>query len=79
MKNDSVRVALIIAVALVISAMIFRSGLKSFGHSIERAGSSIGNQRPASVSIPSQLHLTLGEVKIGNGGGGGECQGCWRV
>ncbi len=74
MKNEKVIVALIVAAALLISAFTVSGGLKAFGRSIEKAAASIGHgmaaQRP--VSIPSTIRLDLGEIKIGNGGGGGE-------
>ena len=74
MKDQNLRIALIIAVAMVISAAIVSSGLKSFGTSIEGAASAIGSgmaaQRPP--SIPANFRIDLGEIKIGNGGGGGE-------
>ena len=72
MKNHNVLIALIIAVAMLISAAIVSSGLKSFGTSMQRAASSIGNGMAAqrSATIPSTFRIDLGEIKIGNGGGG---------
>ena len=74
MKNQNVVIALIVAVAIVISAAIVSSGLKSFGTSMQRAGSSIGSGMTAqrAATIPSSYRIDFGEIKIGNGGGGGE-------
>ena len=74
MKDQNVRIALIIAVAMLVSAAIVSSGLESFGKSMERAAASIGNGMAAqrSATIPSNFRVDLGEIKIGNGGGGGE-------
>ena len=77
MKNQNVLIALIVAGAMVISAAIVSSGLKSLGDSVLRAGSSIGSGMAARrTSIPSSFRVDLGELKIANGGGGG---GSFRV
>jgi uncharacterized membrane protein len=74
MKNPNVLIALIIAVALVASAVIISHGVTTFGESVERAASSIGSgiASRGPVSIPSSIRLDLAEIKIANGGGGGE-------
>jgi hypothetical protein len=43
MKNQNVPVALIVAVALLISAFVVATGFKSFGRSLEKAAYSISN------------------------------------
>ena len=74
MKDQNVRIALILAVAMVISAAIVSSALKSFGTTMQKAAVSISNgiaaQRPD--SIPSNFRIDLGEIKITNGGGAAE-------
>ena len=73
MKNENAPIALIIGVAMVISAAIVSSGLKSLGTSIQTAGSSIGNKMGlVRTNVPSRFNVDLGEVKMTNGGGGGE-------
>jgi hypothetical protein len=74
MKNQNVLIALIMAGAMLISAFIVSSGLKRFGRSVERAGQSIGSgvTSRGHVTIPSSLRVNLGEIRIGNAGGGGQ-------
>ncbi len=74
MKDRTVIIALIIAIALIISAVVLSSGLKSFGRSIEKAGASIRSGLAASddPDVPREIRLNLGEIKIGNAGGAGE-------
>lgn len=74
MKDHTIVIALIIAVALIISAAVLSSGLKSYGHSIEKAGASIRSGLAASdePDVPGEIRLHLGEIKIGNAGGAGE-------
>ena len=70
MKNQNVLIALIVSVAMVTSANIISSGLKTFGRSVEKAGQSIGSRGFA--HIPSKLWLDFGELKVANAGGGGQ-------
>ena len=74
MKDHTIIIALIMAIALIISAVVLSSGLRSFGRSIERAGASIqsGLAVPDGPAVPSEIGLKLGEIKIGNAGGAGE-------
>jgi ABC-type Na+ efflux pump permease subunit len=75
MKNQNVLVALIIAVAVISSALILSAALGAFGRSVEKAAASIGSgmSHPQPVaSVPSAFRVDLGEIKIANGGGGGQ-------
>ena len=42
MKDNTITTAIIIGVCLIISASLLSSGLRSLGHDISEAGSSIG-------------------------------------
>jgi hypothetical protein len=74
MKNQNLLLAIVLSAALLASAIIISSALNTFGKSMERAALLVSNgmavSRPAAV--PSRIRLDLGEIKIGNGGGGGE-------
>ena len=74
MKYQNLLVAIILVAALLASAIIISSALNSFGKSMERAALAVSNGMAASrpPATPSRIRLDLGDIKIGNGGGGGE-------
>lgn len=73
MKDSKVLASLILAVGLVISASILAPAMKFLGRDIQGAARSVsGGLANSGTRFPSTLSVNLGEIRVKNGGGGGE-------
>lgn len=70
MKSQSVVVALIAGIALIVSAFLLSSGVKALGRSVERAAVEVhaGLAASSGAGIPRQMTVDL---RLANASGGG--------
>lgn len=66
MNDKSVIIAVVLGIALVFSAALISSGMKTVGASIQAAGASIGNGIAHTATVPG--NMSKFQVQITDGG-----------